>query len=150
MVHWRKNYLIDELELLAIKFCLGSFCKDLCNEVFYIMSDNTTTISSINHIGRTKSAWCNNIAKEIWNWVFGKGLVLIKFHKKKKADQRSHVFIDHGKWMLFDEIFKEIGDIWGTLDRDLFANRLNHTITEYASWKPYPESSFINAFSKKC
>ena len=39
--------------------------------------------------------------------------------------------------------------IWGTPDIDLLANRLNHKVAEYASWKPDPEYCFINAFSKK-
>ena len=47
-----------------------------------------------------------------------------------------------------DEIFKNIFDIGGTPDIDLFANKLNHKVTEYASWKPDPKSSFIKAFSK--
>ena len=60
----------------------------------------------------------------------------------------SHTFTDHTKWMLSDEIFKKICDIWGNPDIDLFTNRLNHKVAEYASWKPDPESCFINAFSK--
>ena len=39
-----QNCHINELELLAIQFCLQSFCKDLCNKVICIMSDNTTAI----------------------------------------------------------------------------------------------------------
>ena len=66
----------------------------------------------------------------------------------------SRPFTDHTEWMLSDEIFKKVCDIWGAPDcdiwgaPDLFANRLNHKVAEYASWKPDPESCFINAFSK--
>ena len=60
----------------------------------------------------------------------------------------SHTFTDHTKWMLSVEIFIKICDIWGNPDIDLFTNRLNHKVAEYASWKPDPEFCFINAFSK--
>ena len=59
----------NEPELLTIKFCLQSFCKDLCNRVICIMSDNAIAISYINHMDRTKPAPCSDIAREIWNWV---------------------------------------------------------------------------------
>ena len=60
-----QNCHINELELLAIKFCLQSFCKDLCNKVICIILNNTTAISYINHMDGTKSAQCNDIAREI-------------------------------------------------------------------------------------
>ena len=60
----------------------------------------------------------------------------------------SRTFTDQTKWMQSDEIFKKICDIWGTPDTDLFANRLNHKVAEYASWKPDPEFSFSKVFSK--
>ena len=49
-----QNFHINKLELLTIKFCLQSFCKDLCNKVICILSDNATAMSYINHMGGTK------------------------------------------------------------------------------------------------
>ena len=147
-----KNKIAILMELLAIKFHLQTFRKDLCNKVICIMSDKATAISYVNHVGETKSARCNDIAREIWNWVLGKGIWISANHipgqENAEADQMSRTFTDHTEWMLSDEIFKKICDIWGTPDIDLFANRLNHKVAEYASWKPDPESCFINAFSK--
>ena len=60
----------------------------------------------------------------------------------------SRTFTDHTEQMLSDEIFKKIWDIQGTSDIDRFVNRFNHKVAEYASWKPDPESCFINACSK--
>ena len=117
---------INELELLAIKFCLQSFCKDLCNKVICIMSDNATAISYVDHMGETKSARCNDIAREIWNWLLGKGIWICANHipgqENTEADQMSCTFTDHTEWMLFDEIFKKI---CVPPDIDLFANGLN-------------------------
>ena len=118
--------------------------------VICIMSDNITAISYINHMSRTKSAPCNDIARETWDWVLGKGIWIstthIPLNQNTEAEQMSHTFTDHTEWMLSDEIFKKICDIWETPDIDLFANRLNHEVTEYVSWKPDLEFSFINAF----
>ena len=116
------------------------------------MSDNTTAISYVDHMDGTKSAGCNDIAREIWNWVLGKRIRISANHipeqDNTEADQIFRTFTDHTESMLSDEIFKKICDICGTPDIDLFANGLNHKVAEYASWKPDPESSFINVFSK--
>ena len=34
-----------------------------------IMSDNTTDVAYINHMGGVKSPQCNKVAKEIWTWA---------------------------------------------------------------------------------
>ena len=92
---------INELELLAIKFCLQSFCKDLCNKVICIMSDNATAISYINHTGGTKSARCNDIARKIWSLVSGKGIWISTNHiprqENTEANQMFRTFTDHTK-----------------------------------------------------
>ena len=117
-----------------------------------IVSDNATAISYVNHTGGTKSARCNDIAREIWNWVLGTGIWIsennIPGQENAEADEMSRTFTDHTEWMLSDEISKKICDIWETPDIDLFANRLNHKVAEYVSWKPDPESGFINHFQK--
>ena len=86
-------------------------------------------------MSRTKSARCNDSARETWDWVLGKGIWISTTHvplnQNTEAEQMSHTFTDHTEWMLSDEIFKNICDIWETPDIDLFANRLNHKVTEY-------------------
>ena len=44
----------------------------------------------------------------------------------------SPTFTDHTEWMLSDEIFKKTCDIWGTADIDVFPNRLNNKVAQYA------------------
>ena len=79
------------------------------------MSDNAAAISYINHMGGTKSARSNDIAREIWDWVLGKGIWISANHilgqENTEADQMSRTFTDHTEWMLSDEIFKKIWDI---------------------------------------
>ena len=63
------------------------------------MSDNAAAISYINHMGGIKSARCNNIAREIWNWVLGKEILISANHipgqENTEADQMSRTFTDH-------------------------------------------------------
>ena len=96
-----QNCHINVLELLPITFCLQSFCKDLCNKVICIMSDNATAISYVNHMGGTKSALCNDIAREIWNWVLGKETWISANHilgqEHTEADQIFRTFTDHNE-----------------------------------------------------
>ena len=62
------------------------------------MSDNATAISYVNHMGGTKSALCNDIAREIWNWVLGKETWISANHipaqEHTEADQISRTFTD--------------------------------------------------------
>ena len=65
------------------------------------MSDNATAISYINHTGGTKSARCNDIAREIWSLVSGKGIWISTNHipgqENTEADQLFRTFTDHTK-----------------------------------------------------
>jgi len=49
--------------------------------------------------------------------------------------------------MLSTHLFQEIVATWGEPTIDLFASRLNKQVACYASWKPYPEASYVDAFS---
>ena len=84
------------------------------------MPDNATAISFINHIGGTKSARCNDIAREIWNMVLEKGIWISTNHipgkENAEADQMSRTFTDDTEWILSGEIFEKICDIWETPD----------------------------------
>ena len=49
--------------------------------------------------------------------------------------------------MVSDFVFNIITDLFGTLEIDFFATRLNHKLPMYVSWKPDPYFVAINAFS---
>lgn len=49
--------------------------------------------------------------------------------------------------MLSPRLFCKIIDIWGKPTIDLFASRLNKQLDCYASWKPNPEATYVDAFS---
>ena len=141
---------INCLELLAIKFAIKSFLplhKDIRH--LRIMSDNTTAISYINKQGGSHSMSLNNIAVEIWSLCSEFDTHLSAAHIPGKhnvlADVASREFHDAAEWMLSPLVFNNIVEKWGVPDIDLFASRLNNQIPVYASWKPDPDSTYIDA-----
>ena len=113
--------------------------------------DNTTAIAYVNNMGGTKSSICNKIAKEIWDWVSVQKIWISAAHIPGKynvaADRESRTFQDSSEWMISNQVFNIITDIFGMPEIDLFATRTNHKLPEYVSWKPDPGSVAIDAFS---
>ena len=64
-----------------------------------------------------------------------------------QADRASRHFDDNTEWMLRQDIFLSITQLWGKPEIDLFASRLNAQLPCYASWKPDPGASFTDAFT---
>ena len=134
-------------------FALKSFCKDLHDTRVLLRMDNTTAVCYINNMGGIKSPQCNSLAKEIWEWCASKNIWVIAGFvpriSKGAADQSSHEFDDNKEWMLKQNIFHKLVDIWEEPDIDLFASRLNCQINNYIAWKPDPEAMYIDAFTVK-
>jgi ribonuclease HI len=147
----RENH-INYLELLAVFYALKAFQWQLkkFNHV-KILSDNTTAVSYINHMGGVKSPCCNSLAKSIWFWAKQHKIWLTASHIAGKdnitADIQSRKFNDQVEWQLNKEIFKHICSVCGTPDIDLFASCLNTLLEKFCAWKPDPDASFIDAFS---
>ena len=141
---------INCLELLAIKFALKSFVP-LHPKIRHvrIMSDNTTAISYINKQGGSHNMSLNDIAVQIWLLCAEYQTHVSAAHIPGKhnvlADIASREFHDAAEWMLSPNIFENLVDKWGRPDIDLFASRLNHQIPNYVSWKPDPNSMYIDA-----
>lgn len=142
---------INELELKAVLFALCSLCNNVRNQHIRIMSDNTTTVCYINNMGGSKSRACNDIAKRIWQFALQRNNFLSSAHLPGKqntlADRESRVFNDRTEWMLHQDIFQKISQLWGPFEVDLFASRLNKQVDTYVSWKPDPGAIAVNAFS---
>ena len=142
---------INYLELLATFLALKSFCKDMSKVHVRLRSDNTTTVAYLNSMGGMQSILCDTLAKEIWLWCIQKQLWLSASHVPGKdniqADRASRNFDDNTEWMLRQDIFLSIEQLWGKPEIDLFASRLNKQHPCYVSWKPDPGASFTDAFT---
>lgn len=141
---------INYLELLAVWNAIKSFCKNKSNLTVSLRIDNTCAIAYINNMGGIKSPDCNILARKIWNWCIEKHIWLTASYvptSENIADIESRRFNENIEWMLCPDVFQLLTKKWGIPDIDLFATRLNKQLPIYASWKPDPESKFIDAFS---
>ena len=103
-------------------------------------------------MGGTKSRICNLIANEIWTWSIDRNIWLSAEHlpgsKNVLADEQSRVFDDTTEWMINRCVFLELVKIFSRPAIDLFASRLNKQVTTFVSWKPDPNTLFIDAYSR--
>ena len=146
-LHEKENH-INVLELTAIKFAIEAYLPLRESTLF---SDNTTAISYINKKGGTKCMVLNDLAFHIWQFCINYNAHLSAAHipgaHNLLADIASRQFQDSAEWALPQHVFQNIISRFGKPDIDLFASRLNHKLPCYASWKPDPESSIIDAMS---
>ena len=141
---------INYLELLAVFHALKAFCKNKNNIHVGLRIDNTCAIAYINNMGGIKSIKCNKLANQIWHWCISQKIWLSAEYvqsSKNIADSSSRLFNDNVEWMLCRHVFNCIVDLWGIPNIDMFASRLNKQISRFVSWKPDPDSTFVNAFS---
>ena len=61
-----KSNDINALDLLAVFFGLKCYAKNTMSIHIRLMTDNTTAVSTINHMGTCHSDVCNTIGKDIW------------------------------------------------------------------------------------
>ena len=147
-----QKHHINYQELFAIYLALQSFSDRLSmNRHVQILSDNTTAIAYINHMGG-KQYEMNQLAKEIWAWCIRKDTWISAAHipgeENIQAEYASRHFNDRTEWTLNDRIFKEIMKEFGQVQIDLFASRLNAKCPRYASWQRDPQAEFVDAFSR--
>ena len=64
-----------------------------------------------------------------------------------EADRESRLFNDRTEWTLKKSVFYQIANKWGVPEIDLFASRINTQLPRFVSWKPDPESCFVDAFT---
>ena len=71
---------INSLELQAAFFCLEAFCKNKTTLHVLLKLDNTAAVAYINKNRGTISAFCNKLAKDIWDWAKGQDIWITASH----------------------------------------------------------------------
>lgn len=140
---------INELELLAVKICLQTFCKDILDSHIKIFSDNSTAVSCLNKMGSNKGN-INTIVRDIWLWCKNRNIFITVSHisgsLNVESDTESRKFKPELEWALNDKVFSKIQSIFPDMSIDLFASRLNNKLEKYCAWRPDPQAMAINAF----
>lgn len=145
-----KKLHINVLELKAVQFAIQSLTKHKQNIHVHIKSDNTTVVAYLNKMGGTRSELLLQTTKQIWTHCLSKKIMITAEHipgiQNVQADLESRQMRDTSNWMLNKGIFKQINQMWGPLNIDLFADRLNTQLENYMSWRPDPYAMGMDAF----
>ncbi|XP_064482803.1 uncharacterized protein LOC135395635 [Ornithodoros turicata] len=144
---------INELELKAAFLGLQAFGKDLHEGCLLIQTDNTATVAAINKLGSARSLTLSTIARELWSWCFQQGISVRAEHLpgrlNTQADWASRHSLDSSSWRLLPQVFSQLQQLWGPFAVDLFADYTNHQLPTFYSWKPDPQASGTDAFTKE-
>ena len=139
------------MELKAAVFAIKCFCRDAKKSVIKLLPDNTTVVTYLNNMGGTEEE-LNDIAREIWLWCHSNKNLIICAHLpgvlNEHGDKQSRCKQDNMEWELNQDIFLELCGRWGTPEIDVFANRLNHKLNDYFSWKPDSGAKAIDAMTE--
>jgi hypothetical protein len=143
---------INCLELLAGAFAIQSYTTSRAVIHVRLKMDNRSALTYINNLGGTHSLVLSNLAKDMWHWALQKGMMLSAEHLPGRlnqvADYESRHFSDASDWKLHTEIFSLLKSLSGPLQIDLFANRLNHQLPRYYSWRPDPLAEAVDALQQ--
>ena len=143
---------INIKELKACKFGLQRFCNNLHHCHIKLLMDNTSAVHAVNKMGSMKSFELDDLAKELWHWAIAKDIFLTASHIPGRfnveADEESRKGDQSPEWMLNPQVYRGVvSKLKFNPKIDLFASRLNFQLKPFASFRPDPEASHIDAFS---
>ena len=146
-----KQNHINFQELSAVDLALKAFEDKILGKYVQLLIDNTTAVAYINSMGG-RQEYLNELANDIWTWAVERAIWLSASHipgvQNVQADHASRHFNDRTEWSLHDQIFAEINNVFGPVQIDLFASRLNAKCQSYVSWKRDPSAEYVDAFSR--
>jgi ribonuclease HI len=139
-------------EMLAVIRGFQHFKDFVSHKQVLICSDNTTTVSTINRQGGTRSWALTNLAWELWDLVDSvQCQIWARFIPGRLNAQAD--WLSRGQqtipteWSLSDSVLQEVWKVWGVPRVDLFATHLNHKLPRFVSPFPHKEAWKVNAFS---
>jgi len=148
-----RNLHINQLELLAAYYGLRSFANSIENCQILLKIDNTCALHYINRMGSIKFTHLHSVTEKIWNFASDRKLWLkasyISSSENVMADYASRNINLETEWTLSSNAFLEITTEFGLPEIDLFASYNNAKCSIFASWKPDPMSTYVDAFTIK-
>ena len=144
-----KRFHINALELKGATFALMSFGKDWFDKSVLIRVDNTVTLCYINKQGSPRSKLLTNLAKVLLDFAESRNITIRAEHipgiENTEAGYESRHYTDNSDWKLNSCVFGQIDQFYGSHDLDLFADRNNHQLALYISWRPDPFALSVDA-----
>lgn len=146
-----KSYHINYLELLAAWNGLRAFGKSYRGYVILLRIDNKTAIACINKKGSVQHLKLGKITKQIWQWCEEKQIHIfasyIPTKQNRAADKQSRITEIETEYELNENTFRLITKNLGQPTIDLFASCVNKKCERFVSWKPDPDSLYVDAFT---
>ena len=145
-----KSLHINYLELLAGSFAVQSFTKDKANIYVHLRMDNSTARFYVSRIGGTRSPSLTEQACHYWQWYLQRNITLsaecLPGTSNIAADRESRLVQMSAEWKLDEEVFRNVCQMFGPCQVDLFASRLNNQLEKCVSWRPNSFAMTTNAF----
>ena len=147
-----KQLHINVLELKAVILALKHFSDQCTKKQVLVASDNTTVVAHINKQGGTHSPELCALMWQLLTWCNKYQMLLRARHVPGSlnviADGLSRRNqIQHTKWSLSPQIFKQIAQLWEHPQIDLFATKLNTKLPTYVSPIPDPQAWAVDALN---
>lgn len=144
------EFSINWLELKAAFLTLQTFCAQMRDTHIRLMIDNTTAVACINKVASTKPHLFQ-LVRQVMECAIERNLTLSAAHIPCRlnvvADRESRTQNLDTEWMLDENVFQRLCEIFGTPEIDLFAFRINHQLEQYVSWRPDPGAAHIDYMS---
>ena len=142
---------INHLEMLAVLFGLRTFSSTKGNIHVRVMTDNTSTVAILNHVGTSHSMSCTDLCKSIWEWCLKGSIWLSVVHIPGKANIRADIEsrrkYSSSSERMMNTLLSCSEQLSVQPNIDLFASRLNNQLDCFVSFKPDPYSYAIDAFA---
>ena len=102
---------INVLEMKAVKLALLAYHKHFQMKAIHFQIDNTTILSYVVKMGRTKNKYLMELSKEIWKYLLHHGITItaeyLPSSTDMEADWQSINSKDHSEWKFFHKYFRE-------------------------------------------
>ena len=144
---------INVLETLAVIYAFKCFFRDVSHMFILVKSDNSTTVSYINHLGGVRSPAISELIIDLYNYCLDRNLTIkasfLRGRLNIRADALSRRTRDHC-YSLPSSLFSHFCDLFHIRPEvDLFASRHNNKTSNYFSDGPDPLAIGFDAFSMK-
>jgi ribonuclease HI len=139
-------------ELMAVIRAVLHFKEQLRSRQVLICSDNSATISQINHQGGTRSWALTDLTWRLWEIFDQLQCRVWARHIPGRLNVEADWLSRKGQvipseWSLHPQALEEIWHQWGVPHIDLFATRLNSKLPLFVSPFPQEGAWAVNAFS---
>ena len=121
---WSKKKLfhINILELLALKFTILTFTKNLSHLTIHAQVDNKVALVYLLKMGGTCNTELLKTSKSIWNYLLSHQITItakyLPSRLNVRADWKSRNATGSYDWTLHQKVFLKITKVWGTPTAD--------------------------------